>query len=127
MKSTGIALICVAVVALTGAQLLIKTTLAAHGAVPFGPADFLRYLWSLLFDWRAWAGASAIIVAATLWYTAVSRLPLSVAFPFGAMSYPLVFLGSVLVLREQFSWMAVAGNALIVGGVMLVAASAAGH
>ena len=122
-KTFGIILICVAVFALTGAQLVIKNRLNFYGFVPFSPAEFLGYVTSLALDWRAWAGGAGLVVSAILWYAALSRVPLSLAYAFGALSYPLAFFGSIVILRENFSWLGLLGNSLVVGGVLLVAAS----
>lgn len=122
-RTVGIALVVVAVFALTTAQLVIKTRLTVHGTVPFNVGDGLPYLLTVIADWRMWAGLVGLMVSSLLWYAAVSRIPLSLAYPFGALSYPLIFLSSLLVLREEFSWQGLVGNGLIVMGVMLVASA----
>lgn len=122
-KTFGIILICVAIFALTGAQLVIKNRLNFYGSVPFSPIEFLGYVSVLILDWRVWVGGSGLVASAILWYAALSRVPLSLAYAFGALSYPLVFFGSIVVLRESFSWLGLLGNSLVVGGVLLVAAA----
>ena len=94
-RTVGIALVVVAVFALTAAQLIIKTRLTVHGTVPFSMSDGLPYLLSVIADWRMWAGLLGLIVSSLLWYAAVSRIPLSLAYPLAALSYPLVFAGTV--------------------------------
>lgn len=123
-KVFGLSLVIIGVLVLTSAQLLIKGRLAEHGAIPFSPGAFLPYLWGVMGDWRMWLGLAGLVVASFLWYAAISRIPLSLAYPFGALSYPLVFAGSLLILKEQFSWQGLAGNLLIVAGVVLVASGA---
>ncbi|MDX8524180.1 EamA family transporter [Mesorhizobium sp. MSK_1335] len=103
------------------AQIIIKSRLTEHGAVPFGLAEGWPYLLGLLADWRAWLGGLGLVASSILWYSAVSRIPLSLAFPFAALAYPLVFASSILVLHERFSWQSLAGNGLIVLGVVLAA------
>jgi drug/metabolite transporter (DMT)-like permease len=120
-RTVGIVLVVVAVFALTSAQLIIKTRLTVHGTVPFNWSEGGPYLLAVIADWRMWAGALGLIVSSLLWYAAVSRIPLSLAYPFGALSYPLVFVASLVLLREEFSWQGLVGNALIVIGVVLVA------
>ena len=123
MRTAGFALIVFAVLVLTGAQLLIKSRLSVHGVVPFD-RDLLRYLLALVADWHVWVGGAGLIISSVCWYAAVSRLPLSIAYPFAALSYPAVLLGSTLLLGEPFHWQAVAGNALVVLGILLVATAA---
>jgi drug/metabolite transporter (DMT)-like permease len=121
LRTTGLALVLIAVLLLTTAQLVIKSRLSAHGAIPLTHVDLFPYLWGLLRDWRLLAGLGFLVAAALCWYAGLSRVPLSLAFPFAALSYPLIFFGAVLLLHEPFSWQAFIGNMLIVAGVLMVA------
>lgn len=125
-KFVGMALIAVAVLSLTAAQILIKSRLGLLGAIPLSPRELLAYGLQLASDWAIWIGIGGLLVASLLWYAAISRLPLSVAYPFAALSYPLIFFGSLVLLRETFSWQALGGNVMIVLGVLLVASSTQG-
>jgi drug/metabolite transporter (DMT)-like permease len=120
-RTTGLGLVLLSVFLLTATQLIIKSRLDAHGAIPFLPGEFHRYLMAVIQDWRLMLGLVTLVLGALCWYAAISRLPLSLAFPFAALSYPLIFAGSVLILGEPFSWMTMFGNVLIVVGVMIVA------
>jgi drug/metabolite transporter (DMT)-like permease len=123
VRSVGLALIIFAVLVLTGAQLLIKSRLSVHGVVPFD-RQMLGYMLEVLLDWRMWLGGLGLLLSSLCWYAAVSRLPLSIAYPFAALSYPLILLGSVFLLREPLHWQAVAGNIVIVFGILLVSSTA---
>jgi len=120
-RLVGIVVVLIAVVALAIAQIIIKSRLTVHGAIPLSPLEMIGYLGTLLRDWRAWAGALVLAAASVLWYGGVSRLPLSQAFGFAAVTYPLVFFSAILFLREQFSWVALLGNVFIVVGVLILA------
>lgn|GEM_PF-1751539 len=111
-------MILLSVSLLTVTQLIVKSRLNIHGEVPLVPIHWPGYLLILLKDWRLWAALVSMIAAALSWYAGISRLPLSVAFPVTALSYPLIFIGSILVLGEQFTWIALLGNMLIVGGIL---------
>jgi drug/metabolite transporter (DMT)-like permease len=104
-------------------QLVIKARLEVHGTAPLTPGDLFRYVLGLLADWQVWAAGITLVVAAACWYIGLSRVPLSLAYPFAALSYPLIFAGSMLFLREAFSWQLVAGNVAVVGGILLIATS----
>jgi len=119
-KIGGLALIITSVVILSSTQILIKSRLNVHGIFPLDGGAF-SYLIEVCSDWRLWMAALGLIAASLCWYAAISRLPLSVAFPFAAMSYPAVLLGSALFLNEFISWKIVVGNALIVLGIFMVA------
>jgi drug/metabolite transporter (DMT)-like permease len=92
-----------------------------HGVVPLSGREFLLYLVALSRDWQLWLAGVGLVLAALAWYAGLSRVPLSLAYPLGALSYPLVFAGTTLLLGEASSWPALVGNLLIVAGVVLAA------
>jgi len=65
-------------------------------------------------------GVATYAVEFVLWFAALSRAPLSFAFPIAALSYVGVVLASRLVLRERVSTRRWLGTAAIVIGVALV-------
>jgi multidrug transporter EmrE-like cation transporter len=59
-------------------------------------------------------------VSAVAWLTALSRVPLSVAYPFNALGYLGILTASILVLHERaniFTWL---GSLLVVSGLIIV-------
>lgn len=52
--------------------------------------------------------------------SALSKLPLSVAYPTIAVSYVIVYAISVLFLKEQFTYTKLIGNILIIFGIALL-------
>lgn len=66
-------------------------------------------------------GIAVYVAEFLLWFAALSRAPLSFAFPVAALSYVGVVLASRLVLRERVSLRRWLGTAAIVIGVALVA------
>ncbi|MGH8155256.1 MAG: EamA family transporter [Rhodanobacteraceae bacterium] len=67
-------------------------------------------------------GVAVYVVEFTLWFSALSRVQLSFAFPIMALSYVGVVLASRFLLKERISLRRWAGIATIVIGVALVAA-----
>jgi len=65
-------------------------------------------------------GIAVYVVEFVLWFAALSRAPLSFAFPIAALSYVGVVLASRLVLRERVSARRWLGTVMIVAGVALV-------
>lgn len=65
-------------------------------------------------------GVATYTVEFVLWFAALSRAPLSFAFPIAALSYVGVVLASRFVLRERVSARRWLGTAAIVIGVALV-------
>ena len=89
--------------------------------IPWNARALASYATQISQDGYAWLGALGLIISAVFWYAGMSRLPLSVAFPLAAMSYPLVALGSVHLLGEQVTTSLILGNFLIIVGVLLLA------
>jgi multidrug transporter EmrE-like cation transporter len=64
-------------------------------------------------------------VSAVAWLAALSRVPLSVAYPFNALGYLGILTASVVVLHERaniFTWL---GSVLVVSGLIIVVLSRA--
>ena len=70
----------------------------------------------------AWVASLAIAiygVATLLWIHILRSVPLTKAYPFMALSFVIVPLGSVLFFSEQVRLQYVVGTALIVAGVVV--------
>jgi multidrug transporter EmrE-like cation transporter len=59
-------------------------------------------------------------VSAVAWLAALSRVPLSVAYPFNALGYIGILTASVLVLHERANLLTWAGSLLVVSGLITV-------
>jgi drug/metabolite transporter (DMT)-like permease len=59
-------------------------------------------------------------VSAIAWLTTLSRLPLSVAYPFNALGYLGILTASVLVLHERANVWTWVGSLLVVSGLIMV-------
>lgn len=62
-------------------------------------------------------------LSAVVWIFALSRVPLSIAYPMVASSYVLVVFLSWLIFHEPVSVMRILGLAIIVAGVIIIANS----
>jgi len=67
------------------------------------------------------AGLAAAVLASVFWMLAIQQTPVSIAYPFMALSFVTVPLLAVLVLGETVSTGQWAGMVLIVLGVSLAA------
>lgn len=63
------------------------------------------------------------LAAAGFWVSAMSKLPLSLAYPFMSLTFPLVMLGSSMLFGETLSWQSWGGAALVMAGLIVLAAS----
>lgn len=59
-------------------------------------------------------------ISAIAWLAALSRVPLSVAYPFNALGYLGILTASILVLHERASILTWAGSVLVVSGLIIV-------
>jgi drug/metabolite transporter (DMT)-like permease len=59
-------------------------------------------------------------VSAVAWLTTLSRVPLSVAYPFNALGYLAILTASVLVLHERANVWTWVGSLLVVSGLIMV-------
>lgn len=90
---------------------------AAVGKRRAGPAGFVLDL--VGSPWVV-AGLLIYVVEFIVWFAALTLAPLSVAFPFMALSYCGVVIASRWILHERVSARRWLGTIAIVGGVALV-------
>ena len=62
-------------------------------------------------------------VSAVAWLAALSRVPLSVAYPFNALGYLAILTASIVVLHERANVLTWAGSLLVVSGLIIVVLS----
>jgi multidrug transporter EmrE-like cation transporter len=62
-------------------------------------------------------------VSAVAWLAALSKLPLSVAYPFNALGYLVILTASIVILHERASLMTWLGSLLVVSGLVMVVLS----
>ncbi|TAK39187.1 MAG: hypothetical protein EPO30_06715 [Lysobacteraceae bacterium] len=102
-------------------QLILKWQVGLAGAVPPGLAGKAGFLLHTLANPWVLSGLAAAFAASLCWMLALSKLPLSVAYPFTATSFLLIFAFSALILGEHVSLAKLAGTLLIVAGVTVMA------
>jgi drug/metabolite transporter (DMT)-like permease len=59
-------------------------------------------------------------ISAIAWLAALSRVPLSVAYPFNALGYLAILTASIVVLHERANVLTWAGSLLVVSGLLIV-------
>ena len=80
----------------------------------------LRSLGLLLINPWVISAFAAAFGASVFWMAALSKIPLSKAYPFTALSFPLVALSATWFFREQMDAYKIAGTALIMLGVLVL-------
>lgn len=118
MTITSVALLLFSVASAATGQVMLKhgmqiaTARAAHS----GGSLALRAAtspWVLL-------GLVVFGISAVAWLAALSRVPLSVAYPFNALGYLVILTASVVVLHERANALTWLGSLLVVSGLLVV-------
>ncbi len=109
-------LILAPVIMLALAQVLLKWQSNMATEMHTGLVDYLKVLVLAPWFWVAILLAGAALV---LWLLVLGRLPLSFAYPFISLTFPLVAILSVAVLNEHLRAGQILGLSLIVAGVVL--------
>jgi len=65
-------------------------------------------------------GLVVFAISATAWLATLSRVPLSVAYPFNALGYLGILTASVVVLHERANAWTWVGSLLVVSGLIMV-------
>lgn len=120
LASIGILLVAVALAA-TG-QLILKNgmNLAKAHAAETGRSLVLGAVSS------PWILGGLVIfgLSAIAWLVTLSRVPLSVAYPFNALGYVVILVASSVLLHERTNMWTWLGTVLVVGGLILVVTTA---
>jgi drug/metabolite transporter (DMT)-like permease len=68
-------------------------------------------------------GLAVFVASAVAWLTTLSRVPLSVAYPFNALGYLAILTSSALVLGERTNVWTWVGTSCVIGGLIIVVAT----
>lgn len=98
-------------------QLIIKWRVLEAGALPEAFGERLRFLFWLFLDPWVISALAAAVIAAALWMAAMTRLPLSHAYPMVSLAFVLVLIASGLFFQEPITPLKIAGTALIMLGI----------
>jgi multidrug transporter EmrE-like cation transporter len=101
-------------------QFLIKWRVNEAGALPPDLHGKMLFVFDLLLNPWVILGLGSAFAASLCWMLAMTKLPLSHAYPFTAVSFVLVVLGGAWLFSEPLSLMKVVGVGLIVAGVALM-------
>jgi multidrug transporter EmrE-like cation transporter len=112
MTLASFAFILTGVLLNAGAQLLLK---AGTNAAPLG----LR----LAIEPHILAGLACYVVSVVVWVVALSKVPVSMAYPMLSIGYVVNAIAAYYLLGETVSPMRLAGIGVIIVGVFIVARS----
>lgn len=100
-------------------QIIIKWQVSKAGAMPPAPVEKVWFLGSLLLNPWVMSGFAAAFLASLFWMAALSRFPLSYAYPFMSLSFVGVLLLSATVFAESITLAKALGMVLLVLGLVI--------
>ncbi len=103
-------------------QLMVKKGLNLLGPLDFSTGLLRNYLKMFASPYVFW-GIIIYCLSIFFWLYALSRVDLSFAYPFLAVSYVLILLFSWMFLGESISMLRIAGVVVICFGVFLISQS----
>ena len=102
-------------------MLLAGTFFAAAGQGLFKiGASGREAFWSFFNSWLL-SGLLAYAVGTLLWIYALSKIRLTVVYPFTALTFVLVYAFGIFILNEPTTVKALVGVAFVLGGLFLIA------
>lgn len=116
-----ISLLVLAVGLVTVGQLLLKSGMTKIGEISsISTGHVVNLIRGVTTTWQTLLGILCFGGSSLVWLVVLSRLPLSTAYPFIALSYLIILMFSTVVLRERppiVSWL---GASSIMLGIVLV-------
>lgn len=100
-------------------QLVLKWRMNLKGQLPPELTHKFIFMAKLFLDPWLISGFAAAFVASLFWMAAMTKFEISFAYPFMSASFILVFILSMLIFGETFTWGKVLGLVLITTGIIV--------
>lgn len=100
-------------------QIVIKWQAAQAGTFPAGGGDKLLFLLRLVLNPWVASGLFAAFLASLTWMAAMTKMPLSHAYPFMSLAFVLVMFLSAFFFHEPLTWPKAIGMVCIVTGIVV--------
>ncbi|MBI4808260.1 MAG: EamA family transporter [Nitrosomonadales bacterium] len=120
MNLVSFGLIFTGVMLNAAAQILMKAGTNAIGHFEFSAANVLPVGWKLATEWHIVTALFCYGISVVVWILALSRVPVSIAFPMLSMAYVVNALAAYYLLGEPFSATKLVGMGVIILGVVII-------
>jgi multidrug transporter EmrE-like cation transporter len=100
-------------------QIVIKWQVLQAGSLPEDGAQKIEFLARLMLNPWILSGLAAALLASVTWMAAMTKLPLSHAYPFTTLAFVLVMVLSGVIFHEAVTPLKMAGAALVVLGIIV--------
>ena len=101
-------------------QLALKWHMERAGEIPPGSVAAVFFLFKQLLSPLVISSFASAFFASLTWMAAISRMQLSIAYPFMSLAFPLVSLLSVPLFGEHFTPLKGMGTGFILLGLFLL-------
>jgi len=105
-------------------QLLLKIGMLRVGRFSLDISTIIQQYTRILLNPFVIAGIIGFALSMLVWLYVLSRLELSIAYPFVALNYVLILFASHFLLKETITPLKIMGVAVIVIGVYLISRGA---
>ncbi len=119
---SAVLMILIAVFLAVVAQICVKMGLNVLGTIDFASGIFLAYL-KIFLTPLVLLGCFIYALSSFLWIYSLSKVDLSFAYPFLALSYVLIIIASWLFLGEKIPFLRWVGLFVICSGVIIISRS----
>jgi drug/metabolite transporter (DMT)-like permease len=120
MNLVSFGLIFTGVMLNAAAQILMKSGTNAIGHFEFVSENILPIGWKLATEWHIITALFCYGLSVVIWILALSRVPVSIAFPMLSMAYVVNAIAAWYLLGEPFSPTKLAGMGVIIFGVIII-------
>jgi|SRR6476620_3439335 multidrug transporter EmrE-like cation transporter len=123
MNATSLALLMTGVLLNAGAQLLLKAGTNSVGVFEFSRDNIVPVGWKLATEPHIIGGLTCYVISVVVWIMALSRVEVSIAYPLLSVGYVVNALAASYLFGEAVTPLRLAGIAIIILGVFIVARS----
>ena len=123
MSRAGFVLVLIGVLLNAIAQLCLKASTQTTGPIGLGAGDLVLGLGKIATIPWFWLGCLCYALSVVIWILALSRIPVTIAYPMLSLGYVVNALAARLWLGESLDAMKMIAIGIIIGGVFLLAQS----
>ncbi|OGS91160.1 MAG: 4-amino-4-deoxy-L-arabinose transferase [Gallionellales bacterium GWA2_60_18] len=120
MNAVSFGLIFTGVMLNAAAQILMKAGTNAVGHFEFSMANVMPIGWKLATEWHIVTALFCYGLSVVVWILALSRVPVSIAFPMLSMAYVVNAVAAWYLLGEELNPVKVLGIGVIILGVVII-------
>jgi multidrug transporter EmrE-like cation transporter len=120
MSLLNFSLIFIGVMLNAAAQILMKAGTNAIGHFEFSLANVMPIGWKLATEWHIVTALFCYGISVVVWILALSRVPVSIAFPMLSMAYVVNAVAAKYLLGEDFNVTKLVGMGVIIIGVIII-------